>query len=109
MSLGRITLVWVDILVVCCPVELSRNISGSRGWFWGVGAQHSPYLAWFLVAVCFRVAELWNSWQDCWSEISLGPDCFALRRVGAVSEEQWRVVLGFCSDYRLLVWVTVEG
>ena len=21
-----------------------------------------------------EVAELWNSWQNCWSEISLGPD-----------------------------------
>ena len=46
-----------------------------------------------------------DSWQNCWSEISLGPDCIALWL--------WRCFrgtvvgsLGVCSDYRLLVWVT---
>ena len=34
------------------------DISGSRVWFWGVGAQHSSYLVWFLVAVCFRVGRV---------------------------------------------------
>ena len=59
----------------------------------GVGVQRSSCLACSLWRSASELEESWNSWQNCWSEISLGPSALPCG-IGAVSEEQWCVVLG---------------
>ena len=60
MSLGRITLVWVDILV-CCPVELSGTSPVREIGFCGVGVQRSSYLTCSSWRSASELAVLWNS------------------------------------------------
>ena len=105
MSLCRITLVWVDILV-CCPVECLEHLRFARlvlGSWCSAQLLSRVVLGGGLLQsgrVVEQLAELLVrdfSWTGC---LPCG--------FGADSEGQWCVVLGLRSDYRFLVWVTVE-
>ena len=98
MSLGRIALVWVDILV-CCPVELFGTSPVREVGFGELVLSTAPssrvlggglLQSWQSVEQLAELLVRDFSWTGC---LPCG--------FGAVSEEQWCVVLGFM--FRLLV------
>jgi hypothetical protein len=85
--------VWVEILV-CCPVELFGTSPVREIGFCGVGVQRSSYLT------CVLCGGLRQSWPSCGTVGRTVGQSFLLDRIalpwdgfGAVSEEQWWVVL----------------
>ena len=77
------------------PVELSGTSPVREFGFEELVLSTAPILRVLCGGLLQNLAVLWNSWQNCWSEISLGPDCIALWSIGTVSEEQWCVVLDY--------------
>ena len=90
------------------PRGVVWNISGSRVWLLGSWCSAQLLSRVVLGGGLLQSGRIVDSWQNCWSEISLGPDFMALWhwccfRGTVVSS------LGLRLDYRFSVWVTVEG
>ena len=92
---------WVDILV-CCPVELFGTSPVREVGFGELVLSTAPISR-------GSGGGLFQCWQSCGTIGRTVGQRFLLDRIalpcgfGTISEEQWCVVLGSCSDYRLLV------